>query len=179
MLSEQQRRDLLEVARQSVLVRIGISTTPPDPPHGLPDVSGVFVTLKNGGRLRGCLGVIDNVASLGAEVIRCAADAASSDPRFAPMDASELSTMTVEVSVLGPLERIDPFSPEAITLGRHGLVIESEHRRGLLLPQVATEWGWNREEFLRNTCKKANLPLDAWRQGAEVYRFDAEVFGDD
>ncbi len=178
MLSEQQRRDLLEVARQSVLVRLGVRPTPPDPPAGLPDVSGVFVTLKNDGKLRGCLGIIDNVASLGAEVIRCAADAASCDPRFEPLTASEVPHLTVEVSVLGPLERIDPRSPEAITVGRHGLVIELGPRRGLLLPQVATEWGWTREEFLRNTCKKANLPLDAWRSGADVYRFDAEVFGD-
>jgi AmmeMemoRadiSam system protein A len=138
----------------------------------------VFVTIKNDGRLRGCLGVIDGVESLGAEVIRCAADAATCDPRFPPLTAAELPHLSVEVSVLGPLERIDPRSPEAITVGRHGLVVEQAHRRGLLLPQVATEWGWTREEFLGQTCKKANLPLDAWRTGAEVYRFDAEVFGD-
>lgn len=178
MLTEPQRRALVDVARQSVMARVGVGATSPTPPDGLPEASGVFVTVKNEGRLRGCLGVIDNVASLGAEVIRCAADAASCDPRFSPMTASELPNLAIEVSVLGPLERIDPLSPEAITVGRHGLVVESGPRRGLLLPQVATEWGWTREEFLANTCKKANLPLDAWRTGADVYRFDAEVFGD-
>jgi uncharacterized protein len=178
MLSEQQRRDLIEAARSSVACRVGASAEAPTPPVDLPDASGVFVTLKNAGRLRGCLGVIDGIASLGVEVIRCAADAATSDPRFPPLAASELPTLSVEVSVLGPLERIDPRSPEAITVGRHGLVIEQGHHRGLLLPQVATEWGWTRDEFLRHTCTKANLPPDAWRHGADVYRFDAEVFGD-
>jgi uncharacterized protein len=178
MLTDRQRRELVDAARQSVLVCVGLSTTPPNPPSDLPEASGVFVTLKSGGRLRGCLGTLQNVASLGDEVIRCAADAARCDPRFSPIDASEVPTLTVEVSVLGPLERIDPRSPEAITVGRHGLVIELGHQRGLLLPQVATEWGWTREEFLLHTCKKANLPPDAWRHGAEVYRFDADVFGD-
>jgi len=178
MLTEQQRRDLLAAARRSVEHRVGVTADAPAVPDDLPEASGVFVTIKNAGRLRGCLGVIDGVASLGAEVVRCAADAATSDPRFPPLDPSELAHLDVEVSVLGPLERIDPLSPEAITVGRHGLVIEQGHRRGLLLPQVATEWGWTREEFLRHTCKKANLPPDAWRSGAQVYRFDAEVFGD-
>ncbi|MEP6593741.1 MAG: AMMECR1 domain-containing protein, partial [Acidobacteriota bacterium] len=82
------------------------------------------------------------------------------------------------VSVLGPLEPIDPAQPDAITIGRHGLVAEQGARRGLLLPQVATEWGWTAAQFLRQTCVKAGLPPDAWQHGARIFRFDAEVFGE-
>jgi uncharacterized protein (TIGR00296 family) len=76
------------------------------------------------------------------------------------------------------LEAVDPFDPSAFEIGRHGLVVEQGSRRGLLLPQVATEWGWTREEFLQRTCQKAGLPVDAWRHGAHVFRFAAEVFGE-
>ena len=83
------------------------------------------------------------------------------------------------VSAGGPLERIDPLDPDSIVVGRHGLVVEQGWRRGLLLPQVAPEWGWDREQFLAHTCRKAGLPPDAWRRGADVYRFEADVFGGD
>ena len=85
--------------------------------------------------------------------------------------------LDVEVSVLGPLEEIDPRDPGVIEIGRHGLVVEQGHRRGLLLPQVATEWGWGRDQFLSQTCVKAGLPPDSWCRGATVYRFTADVFG--
>jgi uncharacterized protein (TIGR00296 family) len=90
----------------------------------------------------------------------------------------ELCDLAVEVSVLGPLEAIDPMARDAIVIGRHGLVAEQGFRRGLLLPQVATEWDWTVEQFLRQTCLKAGLPPDAWQHGARISRFDAEVFGD-
>jgi uncharacterized protein (TIGR00296 family) len=90
---------------------------------------------------------------------------------------SELDDLDVEVSVLGPLEPIDPADPSAIEIGRHGLVVEHGARRGLLLPQVATEWNMDRESFLAHTCAKAGLAVDCWRKGAKVYRFAAEVFG--
>jgi len=93
------------------------------------------------------------------------------------VSSEELPELSLEISVLGPLESIDP-RPDAFTIGVHGLVAEQGFRRGLLLPQVATEWGWNGEQFLRQTCVKAGLPPDAWRHGARVYRFAAEVFGD-
>jgi AmmeMemoRadiSam system protein A len=143
-----------------------------------PAASGAFVTLKRGGRLRGCIGTLECRRPLAEEVARVAVSAAREDPRFEPLRASELEDLDVEVSVLGPLEAIDPHDPAAIEIGRHGLVVEQGRRRGLLLPQVATEWGWHREEFLSQTCVKAGLPRDAWRQGATVYRFDAVVFGD-
>jgi AmmeMemoRadiSam system protein B/AmmeMemoRadiSam system protein A len=143
----------------------------------LPDVSGVFVTIKERGRLRGCLGTLQNRAGLAAEVSRCAADSASEDPRFPPVAVDELPDLSLEISVLGPLEEIEA-RPGAFTIGGHGLVVEQGSHRGLLLPQVATEWGWDAEQFLRQTCVKAGLPPDAWRNGARVFRFAAEVFGD-
>ena len=143
----------------------------------LPDASGVFVTLKNDGRLRGCLGTLQCRAGLEYEVARCAADAASTDPRFTAVTAHELAALSIEVSVLGPLEPIDPAAGDAIEIGRHGLVVELGRRRGLLLPQVATEYNWTPDVFLRHTCLKAGLDAEAWRRGARVYRFEAEVFG--
>ena len=94
------------------------------------------------------------------------------------MDASELPTLAIEVSILGPLEQISPHDCDAIVIGTHGLVVERGSRRGLLLPQVALEWGWGPQELLVHTCVKAGLPRDAWQHGATVYRFEAIVFGD-
>ena len=143
----------------------------------MPEVSGVFVTIKHHGELRGCLGTLEDGCRLAEEVVRCAANSASEDPRFAAVSADELPELQLEVSVLGPLERIDA-APDAFTVGVHGLVVEQGARRGLLLPQVATEWGWTPAQFLRQTCVKAGLAADAWQHGADVYRFAAEVFGD-
>jgi uncharacterized protein len=178
MLTDAQRRALVAAARASVSSRVGGASSSLMALSDLPTASGVFVTLKCSGRLRGCLGVIEMAAPLGVEVVRCAADAATRDPRFPPLTTNELVDLSVEVSVLGPLERINPWAPEAIVLGRHGLVIEMGDHRGLLLPQVAIEWQWSREQFLSQTCLKAKLAPDAWQRGAYVYRFDAEVFGD-
>ena len=177
MLTAAQRADLLALARRAVVARV--AGGPPVRPDAmdLPPASGVFVTIKRGGVLRGCLGTLEIDGRLEADVARCAADSASEDPRFAAVGRDELPDLRLELSVLGPLERIDP-SPDAFTIGVHGLVVEQGHRRGLLLPQVATEWAWTPEQFLRQTCVKAGLPPDAWQRGATVYRFDAEVFGD-
>ena len=114
---------------------------------------------------------------LAAEVIRCAADSASEDPRFPPVSRGELPDLSLEISVLGPLESIDA-RPDAFTIGVHGLVAEQGFPRGLLLPQVATEWAWDGEQFLRQTCLKAGLPADGWQHGTRIFRFSAEVFGD-
>ncbi|CAN5406615.1 AmmeMemoRadiSam system protein A [soil metagenome] len=178
MLTEAQRKALLALARRAVESQVHGRALPGyGEPMTLPDASGVFVTIKRGGKLRGCLGTLASRGSLEDEVARCAADSASEDPRFPPVAADELPDLSLEISVLGPLERIDPAA-DAIELGRHGLVVEQGARCGLLLPQVAVEWGWTREQFLQRTCGKAGLPEDAWRQGAPVYRFEAEVFGE-
>jgi uncharacterized protein len=176
MLSEAQKHALVDLARRAVAAQVAGSAQPALVTVDLPDASGTFVTIKRHGELRGCLGTLQCSRGLAREVARCAAEAASEDPRFPPVSAGELPELSVEVSVLGPLESIEPADPGAFTIGRHGLVAEQGHRRGLLLPQVATEWGWNAEQFLRQTCVKAGLSADAWRHGARIYRFDAEVF---
>jgi len=178
MLTGEQRQALLALARASIAARIADPRMTVDAVAAAwPDASGVFVTIKQRGHLRGCLGTLQNRAGLAAEVIRCAGDSATVDPRFPPVTREELPDLVLEISVLGPLEPIAP-RPDAFTIGVHGLVAEDDRHRGLLLPQVATEWGWDGEQFLRQTCVKAGLPPDAWRHGARFFRFAAEVFGD-
>jgi AmmeMemoRadiSam system protein A len=178
MLTEAQKSALLDLAKRSIVAQVTGGREPAKLDVDLPDSSGVFVTIKRRGELRGCLGTLQCRRGLAGEVARCAAEAASEDPRFPPVSPDEIPELSVEVSVLGPLEEIDPRDPSAIEIGRHGLVAEQDVRRGLLLPQVAPEWGWTAEQFLRQTCVKAGLAGDAWRHGARIYRFDAEVFGD-
>jgi AmmeMemoRadiSam system protein A len=180
MFTDAQKRALVEMARTAVAGHLGRqgARSADIPTAHLPPASGVFVTLKRKGDLRGCIGTLECRRSLAEEVARCAINAASEDPRFQPVRASELDDLCVEVSILGALEPIDPLDPDAILVGRHGLVVEQGRHRGLLLPQVATEWGWDRDAFLAHTCRKAGLPPDAWRSGALVYRFEAEVFGE-
>ncbi|MGH9373305.1 MAG: AmmeMemoRadiSam system protein A [Vicinamibacterales bacterium] len=177
MLTDLQRRTLLDLARASITANV--SGQDPLEPGALelPDATGVFVTIRRRGALRGCLGTLQNRLGLAREVVRCAVDSAKDDPRFPPVAAGELSELELEISVLGPLEAIEPRA-DTFTLGVHGLVVEAGVRRGLLLPQVAIEWGWTAEQFLRQTCVKAGLPPDAWQNGARIYRFPAEVFGE-
>jgi AmmeMemoRadiSam system protein A len=180
MLSDEQKAALLGIARAAVVAQV-TGRLPYVPEAGaitFPPAEGTFVTVKRRGELRGCLGTLRCDLGLADEVARCAADAASTDPRFPAVGPDELSSLSLEVSVLGPLETIDPSGDGTIDIGRHGLVVEQGRRRGLLLPQVATEWGWTVEQFLRQTCVKAGLAPDAWRHGARVYRFEAEVFGE-
>jgi hypothetical protein len=205
MFTDTEKRELLEIARAAVIAQVtGRPGSEPGPATdrgqtpavvlptggtagrrgqtadaGSPTrATGAFVTLKRNGALRGCLGTLECTRPLAEEVARLAASTSHEDPRFEPVGVAELADLHFEVSVLGPLEAIDPRAPDAIVIGRHGLVVEQGSRRGLLLPQVAMEWNWNREEFLAHTCRKAGLPGDAWQRAASVYRFDAEVFGD-
>ncbi len=178
MLTEEQRHWLVDVARRSVAARVSGGRWTASGSPDLPETYGVFVTLKLAGRLCGCLGTIERVDDLAGEVARCAADAASKDARFPPVTATDLPSLTIEVSALGPLEPIDPRASGALTIGLHGLVVEQGRHRGLLLPQVAAEREWSAEQFLRQTCHKAGLAPDAWEHGAIVYRFAAEVFGE-
>jgi AmmeMemoRadiSam system protein A len=179
MLTTSQKQALVDLARGAVKAQV-TGHRVPDVASAvdLPAASGVFVTIKRGDELRGCLGTLESNGKLAEDVVRCAADAASKDPRFHRVAPSELPEVSVEVSVLGPLEPVTPTEPGAIVVGRHGLVAEHGHRRGLLLPQVATERGWTVEEFLQQTCLKAGLAADAWKRGASIWRFDAEVFGE-
>jgi AmmeMemoRadiSam system protein A len=184
MLSDEARHRLIDLARRSVEARVASQRLPAVPDFEWPQASGVFVTLKLHGELRGCLGTLESGGEFAADVVRCAADAASEDPRFPPLTASELADTRLEISVLTPLEAIAPDVlrggrlDQALTIGVHGVVVERGRRRGLLLPQVATERGWKPEQFLRQTCVKAGLPPSAWETEALVFRFTAEVFGD-
>jgi AmmeMemoRadiSam system protein A len=136
---------------------------------------GVFVTVYCRGELRGCIGHIGDETPLVQAVADCARSAASADPRFPPIGTDELDVIALELSLLGAFEAVS--GPSDIEVGRHGLLVEHKGRRGLLLPQVATEWAWGAEMFLAQTCQKAGLPLDAWKNGAALWRFEAEVFG--
>jgi AmmeMemoRadiSam system protein A len=141
-------------------------------PHG-----GVFVTIHHRGELRGCIGHMETVDSLPRIVARCAVAACSADPRFPAVAPAELPQIQIELSLLGPLEQA--AAPADVEIGRHGLVVEMGRQRGLLFPQVATERHWDAATFLSQTCRKAGLPADSWQRGAKVWRFDAEVFGDE
>ena len=137
---------------------------------------GVFVTLHVRGRLQGCIGVTEPSEPLGEAVVRCAVSAALEDPRFAPLKESQLEEVSIEISLLSPLERIPP---EAIEIGRHGLLIVNHAQRGLLLPKVAIEHQLTREQFLEETCRKAGLPREAWKDPeTQIWGFTCEAFSE-
>jgi AmmeMemoRadiSam system protein A len=178
-LSDADAARLLRLARQAVeecaLQRAVPQVEEPEE-ESLRTNYGAFVTLrKAGGHLRGCIGHIEPSAPLYQTVRECAAAAASRDPRFEPVTPPELPDLRIEISVLSLLTDV---RPEEVEVGRHGLLISQGFHRGLLLPQVATEWHWNREQFLEETCLKAGLPPDAWRHGARIQAFTAQVFGE-
>ncbi|HUL15105.1 MAG TPA: AmmeMemoRadiSam system protein A [Terriglobales bacterium] len=134
---------------------------------------GVFVTLCVKEKLRGCIGVVEGHGPLGENIVQSAVSAAMHDPRFAPVRADELSDLQIEISLLSPLV---PMSAEEIRIGTHGLLIVCGQRRGLLLPQVATEHGLSREQFLDETCRKAGLPFGAWKDAAAaIFGFTCEI----
>lgn len=137
---------------------------------------GAFVTLSRGDRLRGCIGLVGRTGPAAELVAAAGRSATVEDPRFPPVEPDELDGLELEVSLLTPLEWLAPESlPEAVEVGRHGLVVELPPRRGLLLPQVAVEWAWDATQFLEEVCRKAGLPRHAWREGARVARFTALV----
>ena len=176
MIEPADRERLLQLARQSIAAHLAGLAVPVAPPSSLMDRrAGVFVSLHKGRTLRGCIGHIEPDQQLSRAIPNAAIAAASSDPRFAPMTAEELADVHIELSILGPLERIG--SAGDVEVGRHGLLVERGWSRGLLLPQVAVEWGWDAEAFLSQTCHKAGLPPDAWKT-ATVWRFEAEVFSE-
>jgi len=178
-----QRRALLRIAHEAVLSLLERRPFPePLPlPPGLSDPRGVFTTLylrgdQHGDRqLRGCVGYAVPIAPLYRAVAETARAAAFEDSRFSPVTREEALKLEVSLSVLS---RLFPIRPELVEVGRHGLVISLGALRGLLLPQVPVEHGWEREIFLEQTCRKAGLPLDAWRKTATVEAFTAEVFAD-
>jgi AmmeMemoRadiSam system protein A len=175
LLSEADQQTLLRMARHAIegYLQLGEIPAIPEPAETLRQPCGAFVTLRKGKRLRGCIGYVEGYKPLYVTVRECAVAAALHDPRFPPVAKREMPDLDLEISVLSPLEEI---APEKIEVGRHGLVISQGTRRGLLLPQVAVEWKWDREQFLDETCRKAGLPPDAWRRGARIHAFTAQVF---
>lgn len=177
MTTEADRHILLRLAREAIAAHVGHLPAPAPALSGaLARPGGAFVTLHKHGDLRGCIGHVEASEPIGRVVPRCAVSAGASDPRFPPVTSSELDDLDIEISLLGPLESI--AGPADVEIGRHGLVLERGWHRGLLLPQVATEWQWDAETFLAQTCRKAGLPIDAWKHGATIWRFEAEVFGE-
>ncbi len=141
-------------------------------------VFGAFVTLRAGERLRGCIGRLGEPGPARALVRSSARSSATADPRFDPVKKDELDTLTLEISLLTPPEALESAARESgVVVGQDGLIVEQGPLRGLLLPQVAAERGWSAKRFLRETCAKAGLPEDAWRDAAtDVSRFNAQVF---
>lgn len=137
------------------------------------------MTLEANGELRGCIGRVEATRPLADLVPAMALAAALEDPRFDPLRVEELAAVRVEISLLTEPTPLVPPDPDRIVIGRDGLIVRRARRQGLLLPQVAPEWGWNPQAFLEATCRKAGLPAGAWRQaGTDVLTFEAEVFGE-
>lgn len=179
-MNSEQRKYLLALARNSIREKLGGGRPAPQTPESseLHQPCGAFVTLKRQGRLRGCIGNIKTNDPLYETVSRMAVAAATEDPRFPAMQSEELDQAHIEISVLTPMKRIS--DPQSVIVGEHGLYIRKNYLSGLLLPQVPVEWGWDRETFLSQTCRKAGLPETAWKDpDTEIYCFTAEVFGED
>lgn len=177
-LRNDEKHSLLQIARSAIesLLTNGKPLQIPSPSGNLAIPSGAFVTLHRNGRLRGCIGRVAAVEPLAYVVADCAVSAATSDPRFSRLQSPELCDLQIEVSVLSHPQEA---SAEELQPGIHGVIISRGENRGILLPQVAAERGWTRERFLQETCEKAGLPVDAWRDHAtRIEVFTAEVFSD-
>jgi AmmeMemoRadiSam system protein A len=177
-LSEEARRELLSIARNAVESQLEHGALADAPPVSdrLKAPGAAFVTVTLHGRLRGCIGYTEAVAPLYRTVQECAVAAATEDPRFPPVTREEIRRLRFAVSVLSPLF---PVEPADVRVGVHGLVVSQGNRRGLLLPQVATEFDWSRETFVSQACVKAGLPPDAWKHGARILAFTAEVLSEE
>jgi AmmeMemoRadiSam system protein A len=177
-MSPEDRRALLILAREAAAAAV-TGAAPPGAPASptLAAQGAAFVTLRVRGELRGCIGHVQAQGPLWQCVRDMARAAAERDGRFPPVDASELADLTADVSVLTPLTRA---TPDDVRIGSHGVYLRLGAATGLLLPQVAVEWGWDRDELLRQVSQKAGLPPDAWRHPeAELYTFEAEVIKED
>jgi AmmeMemoRadiSam system protein A len=178
-LTTKEKNALLEIAQNAIAAKINNKKMPElkMDSENLKSKSGAFVTLKKHGNLRGCIGYIKAFKPLGETVQEMALAAAFHDPRFPSLKPEEVKDLTFEISVLSPLKRIKDINE--IEVGKHGLYIVRGFNSGLLLPQVAIEYKWDRETFLQETCHKAGLPARAWTDiETEIYIFSADYFGD-
>ena len=174
--SETEKRILLRIARGAVSSFLsGEPFQPPPMAEGLlQERLAAFVSIHKGKTLRGCIGNLYTSRQLYLTVAETAISAATSDPRFAPLEYNELPKVTFEISILGPMEKVE--SVEEIEISQHGLVVTLGRARGLLLPQVAVEHSFDRLRFLEETCKKAGLQPGDWKSGATIHKFSASVF---
>ena len=179
-LTQQEKDLLLTIARKSIEARLaGVKMPSPEIGSGpLKEKRGAFVTLKKQARLRGCIGFIEARKPLCEAVEEMAQAAAFSDPRFPPLRKDELKSLHIEISVLTPLKRIQDVSE--IEVGHHGIYMVKGFHSGLLLPQVAAEYNWDRTTFLRETCRKAGLEGNAWEDpDTQIFIFSAQVFSEE
>jgi AmmeMemoRadiSam system protein A len=175
--SAEERGLLLRLARESIASALQSREIPLDPPTAhLFEPRGVFTSLYLHDELRGCVGYVLPASSVYRAVAETARAAAFNDNRFSPVALEEAADLKIELSILSPPK---PIRPGEVEVGRHGLLISWQGRRGLLLPQVSVERDWDRVTFLEQTCRKAGLPGDAWQRGATIEAFTAEVFGDE
>jgi len=177
-LSDPERRELLRLARESIGAVLDVNKQPTlqlETP-ALTTIGGAFVTLELRGNLRGCVGTVNPRDPLHLTVASMAKAAAFEDMRFPALERKEFDKISIEISRLTPTH---PVRPDQVVPGRHGLLISQGSTRGLLLPQVAERYGWDRERFLRETCRKGGLAPDAWEDAkTEILVFEAEVFGE-
>jgi AmmeMemoRadiSam system protein A len=178
-LTDKEKTILLDIAKSAIAAKINHQEMPElkIDSENLKLKRGAFVTLKKRGQLRGCIGYIKAYKPLGETVQEMAVAAAFNDPRFPSLKQDEVHHLTFEISVLSPFKRVKDINE--IEVGKHGLYIVHGSRSGLLLPQVAIEYGWDRDTFLKETCYKAGLPQDTWvDKETEIYIFSADYFGD-
>jgi len=175
MTSEADRNRIIDLARRTILAAASGEKLPEVPDEEVfRRGGGAFVTIKKNGALRGCIGNFIGTGSLGKTIIEMAASAAIHDPRFSPVESDEVDDLEVDISLLSPMI---PAEPEDVVPGEHGVYIKFGFSSGTLLPQVATEAGWDRDTFLTHTCLKAGLPPDCWkRDGVQIFTYTAEVF---
>ena len=179
-LSDQQRKELLELARKTLglYAQKGETLKIETDDLSLKEVRGAFVSLHKNGKLRGCIGNIVGIKPLYAGVRDMAIASGFADSRFSPITEAELSEIDIEISVLSPLEKIE--NSAKIIMGKHGVLVKNDSSSGVYLPQVASETGWSREEFMNSLCRdKAGISQDSWKTGeTDIYIFTAEVFGE-
>ncbi|RLD11772.1 MAG: hypothetical protein DRI44_02825 [Chlamydiae bacterium] len=178
-LTKEEKTTLLKIARDTLTMHVEGKGKPDLSKYNLTprlkEKAGAFVTLHEKGQLRGCIGYIEGIAPLAETVRENACNASTEDPRFPPVQPSELKDIDIEVSVMSPLRKI--ASPDEVIAGKHGVILKKGWHQGVFLPQVATEQGWDRETFLKHLGLKAGLDMDAYKNG-ELYVFTAEVFGE-
>jgi AmmeMemoRadiSam system protein A len=179
MLSKEERTFLLQLARDTIHARLKGKPLPACEATSemLKELRGAFVTMHAHGALRGCIGYVEPIKPLWQTVQEMAVASAFQDPRFPALKEAEYSDIEIEISVMSPLRRVK--NVDEIEVGKHGIIIRRGFHSGLLLPQVATEQGWDRYTFLEHTCYKAGLPADAWtKEDTEIQIFSAEVFSE-